>query len=248
MNLSARRITALCSLLFFCLLTGCSTLSKNDDPNLHVSSDPLEGFNRNVYAFNDAADRAVLRPVAKAYGTVVPDPAQRGVSRFFNNLSEPLNIVNNLLQGKMEGALSSTYRFVVNSTVGLLGFFDVAKSYNVEEKPEDFGQTLAAWGIKPGPYLVIPFLGPSNLRDGVGSAVGTFGYYPINELSDDSGVRLGLTILEVVNGRAALIGTDDVLYQQLDPYLFLKSVYEADRIQAIYDGNPPEPNDDDLEF
>lgn len=226
-------------------LTACSTLSVNDDPNKHISADPLEGFNRKAYAFNDFADKAILRPTAKAYDAVVPDPAQQGVSHFFGNLREPVNLVNNLLQGKFEGALHSTYRFVVNSTVGLFGLFDVAGSYDVEARPEDLGQTLAAWGVKPGPYIVIPFLGPSNFRDGASRAVGTFGYYPINDLSDDNSVRLGLAALDVVDTRAQLLGTDEVLDRQLDPYLFLKSAYESSRVNAIYDGNPPQPSDEE---
>ena len=248
MKAFSRRLSPLLILVILALNSGCSTLSKNDDPNLHVSADPLEGFNRSMYAFNDKADKIVLRPVAKAYDAVLPDPAQRGVTRFFSNLGEPFNAVNNLLQGKFEDALSSTYRFVVNSTVGLLGFLDVAKSYEVEEQPEDLGQTLAAWGVKPGPYLVIPLLGPSNLRDGVGNVVGNFGYYPINEITDDSGGRIALTVLNLVDTRANLLGTDEVLDKQLDPYLFLKTAYEANRINAIYDGDPPEQGDDDLEF
>ncbi|GHA14390.1 ABC transporter [Arenicella chitinivorans] len=226
-------------------LTACSTLSVNDDPYKHVSADPLEGFNRKAHAFNDLADRAILRPTAKVYDTVVPEPAQQGVSHFFGNLREPVNLINNLLQGKFDGALHSTYRFVVNSTVGVFGLFDVASSYEVEARREDLGQTLAAWGVKPGPYIVIPFLGPSNLRDGTARAVGTFGYYPINELSDDTSVRLGLAALDIVDTRARFLGTDDVLNRQLDPYLFLKSAYESTRINAIYDGNPPQPSDEE---
>lgn len=227
------------------LLVGCSTLSKNDDPSKHYSSDPFEGFNRKVYALNNVADKAILRPSAKIYDAVLPDPAQKGVGNFFSNLSEPVNVINNLLQGKVDGALTSTYRFVVNSTVGILGLFDVAGAYEVEQKPEDFGQTLAAWGVKPGPYLMLPFLGPSNLRDGPAGLIGNFGIYPINEVSDDTGTRVGLTVLSVINTRAQLLDADSVLDNQLDPYLFLKSAYEGSRVSAIYDGDPPQLKDDD---
>lgn len=229
----------------FALTGGCSTLSKSDDPNKHISGDPLEGFNRASYSFNSTADRLILRPVAKTYDSVLPKPAQRGVGNFFSNLGEPLNLINNLLQGKVDGALHSTYRFVVNSTVGLFGLFDVAdSSYSVDEKPEDFGQTLAAWGVKPGPYLVIPLLGPSNLRDGAAGIVGYFGINPINQLSESTGTRFGLYVLDIVNSRAQLLGADEVLNKQLDPYLFMKTAFESSRVQQIYDGDPPEQEDD----
>lgn len=228
--------------------TACTTLSKNDDPNLHVSPDSLEGFNRKSYAFNDALDRAILKPVASAYDSALPEPAKNGVGNFFSNLSEPISIINNIFQGKVDGALNSTYRFVVNSTVGIFGLLDVADSYEVEQKPEDFGQTLAAWGVKPGPYVVIPFLGPSNIRDGVSRALGSAVIYPIDIATDDSGATLALTVLDIVDTRAGLLGADEVLSNQLDPYLFLKTAYESNRIKQIYDGDPPEQDDDDLEF
>jgi len=239
-------------LLVTCLLilssTACSTLSKNDDPNLHISGDSLEGFNRKSYAFNNALDKAILRPVASAYDATLPDPAQNSVGNFFDNLGEPISIINNVFQGKFEDALSSTYRLVVNSTLGVFGLFDVASGYNVEEKPEDFGQTLAAWGVKPGPYIVIPFLGPSNLRDGVSRAVGSGLIYPIDIVTDDAGATLALTVLDIVDTRADLLAADALLEKQLDPYLFLKTAYESNRINAIYDGDPPALSDDDLEF
>lgn len=230
------------------MVSACSTLSRNDYPNLHISSDPLEGFNRKSYAFNNAADKAILKPAARAYKAVLPDPAERSVGHFFSNLSEPISIINNLLQGKVDGALNSSYRFFVNSTIGLFGLFDVARGYEVEKRPEDFGQTLAAWGVKPGPYIVVPFLGPSNFRDIVSRTAGGLAIYPIELVTDDSGALIALTALNVINTRATLLGADEVLDKQLDPYLFLKTAYESNRINAIYDGDPPEQDDDDLEF
>ncbi len=243
---SCARVSAL--LLVLLASTACTTLRPSDDPTRQISSDPLEGFNRGVYAFNNAADKAVLRPVAKAYHAVLPDPVENSVGNFFNNLGEPLNILNNLLQGKVDGALNSTYRFAVNSTVGILGFFDVAKGYKVEAKPEDFGQTMAAWGVKPGPYIMIPFLGPSTLRDGAGRFVDTAILFPNEEITDSNQGRLGLTILNIVDTRAGLLGLDSTLDNQLDPYLFLKNAYDNNRLNAVYDGSPPKQNDDDLEF
>ena len=228
--------------------SACNTLKQSDSLESQRLNDPFEGFNRSVYGFNTAADKAVLRPVAKAYHAVLPDVAERSVGRFFRNLGEPLNIVNNLLQGKVDGALNSTYRFAVNSTVGLLGLFDVAKSYDVEHKPEDLGQTLAAWGVNPGPYVVIPFLGPTNFRDGFGRIVSRAAFNPNDELTDTNSAQLSLFVLNVVDVRAGLLGIDDTLNNQLDPYLFLKDAFESNRINAIYDGNPPVPAEDDFDF
>jgi len=234
-----------CSLM---LLGACSTLNVSDDPTNQVSNDPLNGFNRAVYSFNNTSDRIVLKPVANAYTNVVPKPARKGVSNFFRNLGEPLNVLNNLLQGKVDRALDSTYRFAVNSTIGIFGLFDVAKAYDVDVANEDLGQTLAAWGVKPGPYLMLPFLGPSNFRDGLGLATSSAIYYPIGEITDSNGTRLGLTALGIIDTRAGLLGTDDVLDKQLDPYAFLKVAFEQNRLNQIYDGNPPENPDDDLDF
>ena len=230
--------------LLILLGSGCSTLSQSDDPSRQISADPLEGINRTVYSFNSTADKIVLRPVAKAYNTVVPKPAQRSVGRFFSNLNEPLNALNNLLQGKIDGALSSSFRFAVNSTIGVFGLFDVAKNLDVEPAREDFGQTLAAWGVGPGPYIMLPLLGPSNLRDFGGSLVDAATWYPINELSDSNGGRFALTAVSTVNTRAALLGADTLLDKQLDPYAFIKQASEQSRIKKIYDGNPPIEEED----
>jgi len=167
----------LLTLLLF-MMAGCNTLSIDDSAERQVSADPVQGFNRKVYAFNNGVDQAVIRPVARGYDKVVPDPAKRSVSNFLNNLREPLYAVNNLLQGKVDRALGSTYRFIVNSTLGIGGLLDVAEKHEVEIAKEDFGQTLAAWGVKPGPYIMLPFLGPSNMRDGVGFVGENLAYYP----------------------------------------------------------------------
>ena len=244
----SRKIAGLICLSIAVLFgSGCTTLSVNDDPSAHVAQDPLEGLNRGIYGFNRAADRAILRPVAKAYDSALPRPAKSGVSNFFSNLREPLNILHNLLQGKGERALDSTYRFAVNSTVGLFGLFDVAGAYDVQPAQEDLGQTLAAWGVPPGPYLMLPFLGPSNLRDAAGRSIDSVIYYPINELSDSNGVRTGLVFLDVISLRASLLGTDRILDTQVDEYSFLKTAFEQNRISQIYDGDPPESEEEDFD-
>ena len=234
-------------LLAVCFLSACNTLRPTDDTTRQISGDPLQGLNRGVYRFNNTVDKAILKPVSKGYSAVVPKPARSGISRFFSNLGEPLNIVNNVLQGKFERALTSTYRFTVNSTVGVFGFFDVAGHYEVEKAPEDFGQTLAAWGVNPGPYLMLPFLGPSNLRDGIGFAVDAGVYYPNSAITDSAKTATGLTILNIVSQRANLLGADDVLDAQVDPYAFLKVAYEKNRLDRLYDGEPPKQEEEDFD-
>ncbi|MFT5177282.1 MAG: phospholipid-binding lipoprotein MlaA [Alteromonas macleodii] len=220
-------------------ICACSTLSVDDDVRRQLSSDPFEGVNRTVYAFNDKADKLVLRPAAKAYNYVLPKPVKTGVSNFFGNLQEPLNAINNLLQGKFERALASTFRFTVNSTIGVLGIVDVAKALAVDPAKEDFGQTMAAWGVGPGPYLMLPLLGPSNLRDGFGRFSESALYYPISEASDSNSAQLGLGMTSVVSIRVGFLGTDALLDSQLDPYAFLKQAFEQQRIESLYDGNAP---------
>ena len=233
-------------LLGVCLvLGGCSTLSALDDPNKHKSPDPFENVNRSIFAFNSAADKKVLRPVAKTYSNVVPRRARIGVKNFFSNLREPLNLVNNLLQGKGNSALTSGYRFVVNSTIGVLGFIDIAKLQKIEVRREDFGQTLASWGVKPGPYIQIPLLGPSNLRDGLGSLASNAVYFPNRIVTDDRAGRVGLSILNGISQRSMFLTGDQALQEQIDPYLFTKTVFEDIRIKAIYDGSPPGVDDID---
>jgi phospholipid-binding lipoprotein MlaA len=220
-------------------VTACSTLSVDDNVQRQLSSDPFEGVNRTVYAFNDQADKLVLKPAAKAYNYVLPTPVQTGVSNFFGNLQEPLNVVNNLLQGKFHRALASTFRFTVNSTIGVLGIVDVAKALAVDPAREDFGQTMAAWGVGPGPYLMLPLLGPSNLRDGLGRFSESALYYPISDASDSNSAQFGLSMTSVVSSRVDFLGADAVLDSQLDPYAFLKGASEQQRIESLYDGNAP---------
>lgn len=225
-----------------CLLASigaCSTLSVDDEVQRQLSSDPFERVNRTVYAFNDKADKLVLKPVAKAYNYVLPKPVKTGVSNFFGNLQEPLNVVNNLLQGKFDSALVSIFRFTVNSTIGILGIVDVAKTLAVEPAKEDFGQTMAAWGVGPGPYIMLPFLGPSNLRDGFGRFSESALYYPISEASDSNSAQFGLSMTSVVSSRVSFLGTDALLDSQLDSYGFLKQAFEQQRIESLYDGNAP---------
>ncbi len=245
MTLSSRVVSIA---LLIPILSACSTLSVNDKPNKHIASDPFEGINRSIYAFNTGADKLLMKPAAKTYNKLIPKPAKQGVSHFLANLGEPLNALNNLLQGKFERALISTYRFAVNSTIGVFGLFDVAKNYDVEPAKEDFGQTLAAWGVGPGPYLVLPFAGPTNLRDGFGRLADTEVLYPHERITNTDNQLTGLVLLDVLALRTTFLGTDDVLDSQLDPYGFLKRVFEQNRIETIYDGSPPQSVEEDYEF
>lgn len=232
---------------FFFSLAACSTLKPSDDINRQYSADPLQGFNRGVYKFNDTADRLVVKPVAKGYSKILPSPVKTGVRNFFNNLGEPLNAANNVLQGKVTRSLTSITRFAINSTVGIAGLFDVAKNLvHIDAAQEDLGQTLAAWGVAPGPYLMLPLLGPSNLRDSLGFVGSSLAYSPINELADSDGERFVLRALDAFSNRASFLGADGLLDAQLDPYGFIKSSFEQSRIQDIYDGTPP-VSDEQLE-
>lgn len=241
-------ITTLLLLVFLSTATGCTTLKSTDDTSKQISSDPIEGLNRAVYGFNKTADRFVLKPVAQAYDYTLPKPAKNSVSNFFDNLAEPLNIVNNGLQGKGNRALDSSFRFVINSTVGILGLFDVAGHYNIKPAKEDLGQTLAAWGVKPGPYIMLPFLGPTNFRDGIGRLTETAVYFPPEIISDSDTTQIVLTALDIIDNRASLLSFDSVLDAQLDQYSFIKNAYESNRINAIYDDNAPKNQDEEFDF
>ncbi len=217
-------------------LTGCATVHGERDPR-----DPWEGFNRGVYAFNTDFDNAILKPVAEGYVNVVPQTARTGVSNFFSNLGDVVVLANDLLQFKLGQAASDFSRLVWNTTVGLGGLIDVATPMGLTKHNEDFGQTLGYWGAGPGPYLVIPFLGPSSLRDGAGVAVDYTQFSLVNEVKDDT-ARYSLIALGAVDIRANLLRTTRLVEQgALDPYLFLRESWLQMRENQVYDGNPPAP-------
>jgi len=201
--------------------------------------DPFERYNRLVYSFNEWFDRYILKPVSKGYRAVLPSPIRTGIGNFFNNLREPIVILNDLFQGKFKQALSDTGRFLVNTTVGIGGLFDPATPLGMKRRDEDFGQTLAVWGVGEGPYLVLPFLGPSNLRDSAGLVV-DWQIYPPNRLEETS-TRDKLLVLEVVEKRSQLLDASDILEQAAgqDPYTFVREAYRQRRRNVVYDGNPP---------
>ncbi|RBO82582.1 MlaA family lipoprotein [Marinomonas aquiplantarum] len=208
-----------------------------------TEEDPWEGFNRAMFSFNDAVDGAVLKPLAKGYKAVTPSPVQKGVSNFFSNLGEIGNITNNLLQGKWDQTASSTWRFIINSTAGWFGIFDVASELGLKEYDEDFGQTLAYWGVSSGPYLVLPFFGPSTVRDGTGRVFDMTYDDGISYLSLNSDERTGLFALDVVETRARLLNAESMIFG--DRYSFIRDVYLQNRTYEIYDGNIPQKPESD---
>jgi phospholipid-binding lipoprotein MlaA len=196
-----------------------------------VETDPFEGWNRAMFSFNQNADKYVLKPVAEGYQAVTPGPVRKGVSNFFNNLEEPITAANSVLQGKPGKAARSLTRFVFNTTFGLLGVFDVAGAMGIERENEDLGQTLAYWGVGSGPHLVLPLLGPSNLRDFGGS----FGDRLLNPIGwQDEVSSTEMLIGNGIQTRAQLLGMEPKTVG--DPYVLMRSAYEQRRRYQINDG------------
>jgi phospholipid-binding lipoprotein MlaA len=212
-------------------LGGCATSANNP-------ADPLEPLNRKVFAFNDTVDKAVLKPVAQGYRAVVPPLARTGVTNFFSNLEDPWISANNLFQGKVESALGDFLRFVFNSTIGLLGVLDVASEMGLEKHNEDFGQTLGRWGLGSGAYVVLPFLGPSTVRDGAARVVDWQGDIVSN--LDHVPTRNTLYATRVVSDRSNLFDATSILDEAaLDRYTFVRDSWLQRRRSLVYDGNPP---------
>ncbi|MDH4134976.1 MAG: VacJ family lipoprotein [Gammaproteobacteria bacterium] len=215
------------------LLSACAT-----GPNANPA-DPLEPLNRAVYQFNDGLDRAVFKPVATVYRDVTPSLIRRGVGNFFNNLEDLWSFVNNLLQLKGQAAGESLMRVNVNTLFGLGGIFDLATDLQIERHTEDFGQTLGHWGVGAGPYIVLPILGPSTLRDTVALPVDFKGDAVVQ--IDDVPKRNAAVVLRAVNQRAELLKASTMLEEAaLDRYTFLRDAYLQRRRNSVYDGNPPE--------
>ena len=201
------------------------------DASVEVS-DPLEKINRGVFWFNEQADRFVIKPVAKGYDWLLPQPVKHGVSNVFDNLFTPVVAVSDLLQGNLKESASDVGRFAVNTTVGVVGVFDVATGWGMEKRREDIGQAFGTWGIGPGPYLVLPILGPSNVRDGIG-LIGNHFLSPQTYIEDDE-TRWGVTILDAIDTRYRLLDATTVLEQAaLDRYAFVRASYAQHRQNLI---------------
>jgi phospholipid-binding lipoprotein MlaA len=205
-------------------------------------ADPWESFNRKIFSFNEGLDEAVVRPVAVTYKTYMPELIQTGVSNFFGNLRDLWSAVNSALQAKPGDALENTGRFLVNTTVGIYGVFDVATHLGLQRHSEDLGQTLGRWGVGTGPYLVLPLFGPSDVRDGLGMAVDSQASL-INQVSNIP-ERNALYVTRVVDLRAKLLNlTDQVDQVALDKYSFTRDAYLQKRLNDVYDGEPPQTQD-----
>jgi phospholipid-binding lipoprotein MlaA len=215
------------------MLSCAGTQNRHTDP----VRDPWEGFNRKVYAFNVTLDKYFMRPVAVAYDKVMPDPFQRGVSNFFRNLNFPVTLLNQLLQGKFHEGGNATGRFLINSTVGLFGFFDVATKFGIPQYDEDFGQTLATWGYENSRYLVVPVFGPLTVRDVFGRSV--YGlYHPVSWAAREESIYWPM-VTDIIQTRAKFLEQDRMIFESYDPYIMVRDTWLQNREFRIYDGNPP---------
>lgn len=215
------------------LSSGCASVNGSADPH-----DPFEGYNRAIYQFNQDFDTAFGKPISKAYNKVVPAPVNKGITNFFSNLYDFTVLANSLLQLKFGQAAQDSMRIFFNSTFGILGLFDVATYMELPRHREDFGQTLGYWGVPPGPYFVLPFLGPSTIRDSAGIAVDWTFFDPV--FNQSVAVRNSLLVVNFIDTRADLLGATRILQMAaLDPYVFTREAYLQRRRYLVYDGNPP---------
>lgn len=232
-------LCTLCSIAAVSMLGGCATAGATNP------RDPIEGFNRAIFAINDGVDKAVLKPVAKGYDAVVPTPAKTGVSNFFGNVADVFIGVNNLMQGKVVDAVSDGGRVLVNSTIGILGLIDFASDFGLEKHEEDFGQTFGRWGAGPGAYVVVPFWGPRDVRDTAGLVLDVMAD-PLGYL-DNVAVRNTLVATRVISDRTALLPAEQVIEEAaLDKYSYLRDAYLQRRRNLIYDGSPPREDFDSM--
>jgi phospholipid-binding lipoprotein MlaA len=245
----ARALPRVTAALVLAAVAGCATTAGVDPQDRRTSGpkDPYEGFNRKVFSFNDTLDTYALKPVAKAYNAVLPSPVRTGVHNFFGNFSDAWSAVNQLLQGKPGDAGTMTLRVLTNTTIGIAGLFDPATSLGLERKSEDLGQTLGVWGLEPGPYLVLPLFGSSDIRDGV--ALPADSYVSPALLVSSTWQKVGVDAVGVVDARAGLLGASQMLDElAFDRYTFMRDAYITRRRSLVYDGNPPElPDEDDAD-
>ncbi len=231
------------AMLFSVLLSiaACATNNEIEGERVRSESDPWEPMNRGSYRFSDVVDRMTLKPIAKGYRKVVPQFARRGVTNFSKNLFTPRSALNNFLQGKGKAGFSDIARFVMNSTIGIGGLFDVASAAGFEEYGENLAQTLAVWGLPDGPYVYIPLIGPRTLLDAVA--------LPVDLLSDplahydDTSVRDKVYVLRAIDLRARLLTAEKLVEDSQDPYITIRESYLQNRLYKVHDGDPPEDDD-----
>jgi phospholipid-binding lipoprotein MlaA len=233
------------AILLAAALAGCATIPPGAGSN---PADPLEVYNRHVFDFNDRVDRALFKPVAQAYETVLPEPVRNCINNAFRNIGEPITAINQLLQGKPSAAMFDLSRLFWNSTAGLGGCFDVAAMAGAPRNVEDFGQTLGVWGFGPGAYFVLPLLGPSSVRDTAGRLFDFLRTDPLWYMKEIR-LRNSLVGLRLVDVRASLLPAEKVLdAAALDKYQFVRDAFLQLRRNQVYDGDPPrlpDPDEDD---
>lgn len=218
-------------LVLFLLLACSSSTLLAEQKNV----DPWEKFNRKSHAFNEFFDKNLLKPVAKGYQFITPEPLNKGITNFFSNLKEPINFLNDLLQAKPKESLVDLGRFTVNSTFGILGFFDIATKLEWHKNKEDLGQTLGKWGMPSGPYVVIPFLGPSTVRDGLIKIPESFSNLnPVQWTDPHIDLVIGTTVLSIIDSRADLLETEKMLFG--DRYSSMRDFYLQMREFEVKDG------------
>jgi phospholipid-binding lipoprotein MlaA len=223
------------------LFGGCATVAPKDDdePLPGQVADPWEPFNRSIFAFNQELDAGLIYPLTSAYVGLVPSLVRQGVTNFFNNAEDLWSAVNNLLQGKVEQSIAMSFRFAWNTVFGWAGVLDLATELGIERTPEDFGQTLAVWGMPPGNFLMLPFFGPSTVRDALGLPldIAATPAYAVNQGS----FRPVTTVVQILDTRSQLIGASQLLDEiALDKYSFVRNAFLDRRLRLIFDGNPPE--------
>jgi len=230
----------------FLWLGGCAGNAPTQNAAPPSAADPWESLNRDIFVANRRLDKYTLKPIATGYRRILPSALRTGIDNFFLNLRSPWHSINNLLQGDGRESLHEAGRFLFNSTFGIGGLIDVASDVGLEQHAEDFGQTLAVWGVPQGPYVMIPFFGPSTLRDGLALPLDFFAdplaWY------DNSSVRTKLWVLRIINLRERYLDAEDLLDDSFDPYIRLREAYLQNRRYEIYDGNPPMEDDFYEEF
>ena len=237
MDQLVRRISKSVLMLSVLMMTACASIQQTERV---AKIDPFERVNRVVFSFNETADQYVIKPIAEGYKFVLPEFVRTGVTNFFGNINDVLIGANNLLQGKPANAASDIGRFFINSTVGVLGLFDVATDMGLDKNREDFGQTLGVWGFSDGPYIVMPFFGASNVRDTVGFVVDVKTDFMINTNKLNSDEKTAINGLRIINRRADLLDAGQLLEDAaFDKYSFLRDGYLQRRRNQIYDGDPP---------
>jgi phospholipid-binding lipoprotein MlaA len=223
-------------LVALALLAGCTIAKPRTD-------DPYEKFNRKVYTFNDSVDKAVIRPVAVGYRKVTNPTIRRCVSDFFTNIHMPITVANDLLQARPKQAIQGSGRFLVNLTLGIGGFFDPASQLGIPLNETDFGITLAHWGVPEGGYLMLPFMGPTTVRDVWRLPVDGYFFDPLSYYARNNHYEYGQEyipqVLYLVTLRSTAIDAESFLASAYDPYAFIRDAYRQQRIYQIYDGNPP---------